>query len=592
MKASLQPALGSWLLAIGLALSGSAHARDPVQLRLIGINDLHGNIETANLTLLLADPGAPPDAPPLRVQVGGAAALAGVVRELRAGAPESFMLAAGDLIGAAPLVSALFKHESTIEILNDIGLELSSLGNHEFDAGQRELRRLIRGGCAPTVPENPAASCVQSPYRGARFKYIAANVIDARGRPIVAPYFIKRFKGIPVGFIGGVTKATPQLVKPSGVEGLRFLDEAEAVNRAARQLRAKGVKAIVAVFHEGIELGTAQKRGDWNDVTCPQADGPLLDIAHRLTPEIKVIFSGHTHQGYRCEFEGRLLIQGTYYGRGVSVVDIELDPVTRKILPQLRSINLPVLNERTDPAQREKLAAATPEPFARVLREARPDASIADKVARYAALAQPKAARPAGIIGGTFTRGVRDDAILDRVDSAAGRLIADAQLAATRGIGAQIAFMNPAGIRTNLVCEGTPPCPVTFGQVFLMQPFGNSLVIMTLTGAQLKAVLESQQPSDERMVLQPSEGFTYTWQSDAPPGERIRDMRLLGEPVRADASYRVTVNSFLSEGGDGFVLLKDGIDRKGGGQDLDALIAYLRTGARVPVPTPRITRLP
>ena len=585
-QASMTWRLGAWLLAAGLALSGVAHSREPVQVRLIGINDLHGNLEAANLSLFLADPGAPPDAPQLRVPVGGADALAGMVRKLRAGAPHSFMLAGGDLIGAAPMVSTLFRHESTIEILNDMGLELSALGNHEFDAGEKELRRIIRGGCAPTVPESAAASCMQSRYPGARFKYIAANVVDAGGRPIVAPYVIKRFGGIAVGFIGGVTKTTPQMVVPSGIKGLRFEDEADAANRAARQLRAKGVKAMVAVFHEGFELGTSEKRGDWNDVTCPQAHGPLLAIARRLAPEIKVVFSGHTHQGYRCEIEGRLLIQGTSYGRGVSVVDIQLDPATGTLLPQMRSINLPVLNERTDPAQREKLAAATPEPFAAVLREARPDSAIAEKVARYAALVAPKAERPVGHIAGAFTRS-------GRADSSAGRLIADAQLAATREDGAQVAFMNPGGIRSNIECAA-PPCTVTFGQAFTMQPFGNSLVVMTLTGEQLKTLLESQlrATTGEPKFLQPSAGFGYTWQSDAAPGERVRDMRLNDEPLDLAKAYRVTVNSFLAEGGDGFPVLKDGTDRKGGGQDVDAFIAYLGARERAPVPSPRITRLP
>ncbi|MEP7067889.1 MAG: bifunctional metallophosphatase/5'-nucleotidase, partial [Usitatibacter sp.] len=454
------------------------------------------------------------------------------------------------------------------------------------DAGVKELRRVIGGGCAASAPESAVTSCVQSHYRGARFQYIAANVQDARGRPIVAPYVIRRFAGIPVAFIGAVTKTTPQMVTPSAIAGLRFGDEAVAVNRAVRELRAKGVKAMVAVFHEGLELGTAQKRGDWNDVACPEAHGPLLDIARRLAPEIKVVFSGHTHQGYRCEIEGRLLIQGTSYGRGVSVVDIELDRVTHTVLPGMRSVNLPVLNEATDPTQRERLAAALPEAYAAVLREARPDAAIAAKVARYAAFAAPKAERPLGRIAGGFSRG-------GTVDSTAGRLIADAQLAATRQEGAQVAFMNPGGIRGNIACAA-PPCVVTFGEVFTMQPFGNSLVVMTLTGAQLKSLLEAQQRSaaGEPTLLQPSEGFTYTWQSDAPRGERVRDMRLDGRSIEPEARYRVAVNSFLAEGGDGFAILKDGVDRKGGGQDLDALVAYLGAQERAPVPTARITRLP
>ena len=585
-RTSLTRRLGLGLLAAGFALSGVAYARDPVQVRLIGINDLHGNLEATNLVLFLADPGAPPDAAQLRVQVGGADALAGMVQKLRAGATESFMLAGGDLIGAAPLVSTLFKHESTIEILNDIGLELSALGNHEFDGGEKELQRIIRGGCAATVPEGAVASCVQSPYKGARFKYIAANVIDSKGRHIVAPYMIKRFRGIPVGFIGGVTKTTPQMVVPSGIAGLRFLDEADAVNRAARQLRARGVKAMVAVFHEGIELGTSQKRGDWNDPTCPDAHGPLLDIARRLAPEIRVIFSGHTHQGYRCEIDGRLLIQGTSYGRGISVVDIALDPVKRTMLPPVRSYNLAVLNEKTDPAHREKLTAAAPDPFAAVLRDSKPDRAIAEKVARYAVLVAPKAERAVGRIGGPFTRS-------GKADSSAGRLIADAQLAATRADGAQFAFMNPGGIRANIECA-SPPCTVTFGQAFTMQPFGNSLVVMTLTGAQLKALLESQHrtTTGDPKFLQPSAEFAYVWQSDASPGERVRDMRLNGEPVEPAKSYRFTVNSFLAEGGDSFDVLKDGADRKGGLQDVDALIAYLGAAERAPVSSPRITRLP
>lgn len=575
-------------LALSLAQTAWAQGADPVQVRIMSINDFHGNLDgVASLTLTLPDPGTAPGTPPLRVQVGGAAALAGMVKKLRAGAPHSVMVAGGDLIGAAPLTSTIFMHESTVEILGDIGLDISSLGNHEFDAGEKELQRIIHGGCAPATPGNPATSCAQGRYRGARYKYIAANVTDAKGRHIVAPYVIKRFDGIPVAFIGGVTKTTPQLVSPSGIAGLRFGDEADAVNRAADELRAQGVRAMVAVFHEGMELASTSFPGAWNDVTCPGARGPLLDIARRLAPEIRVVISGHSHQGYRCEVGGRLLIQSTSYGRAIGVIDIELDRSTRAMLPPVRSINLPLLNALTEPAQRAKLAAATPEPFGAVLRDTQPDPSIADRVAHLAKLVAPKADRPIGTLGGNFTRG-------GRVDSTAGRLVADAQLAATRGMGAQIALMNPAGIRTDLECTGAPPCPVTYGQAFTMQPFGNSLVVMTLTGAQLKAVLESQQGSSPnvRWILQPSEGFTYTWQSDAAPGERVRDMRLDGAPVTPERTYRVTVNSFLADGGDGFVLLREGRDLKGGGPDLDALVAYLGAATRVPLTEPRITRLP
>jgi 5'-nucleotidase len=578
--------LGGW---VAVASSTLVQAAEPVALRLIGINDFHGNLEPANLTLTLADPQG---GRPLRVPVGGAAAVGGLVKALRAGAPHSLMISGGDLIGAAPLVSTLFRHESTIEVMNAIGLDASTVGNHEFDAGAAELKRIANGGCPPPQPDAVATSCTLAPYTGARFPYLSANVFDGHGHTLFAPSLIREIDGIRVGIIGAVTRNTPTLVTPSGVAGLRFIDEAEAINRAARHLKAQGVKAIVMTIHEGGELGPPSQRGDWNDASCPDAHGPIFAIAKRVTRDVDVIFSAHTHQGYRCVIDGRVIIQGTSYGRGLSVVDVVLDPKSKKVIPsQTRTINLPVLNDQTDPALRERLAAALPEPYGDVLRSARPDPAIAELVAKYAAVVAPKAAQPVGLIGGSFPRG-------GRADSPAGRLIADSQLAATQAPadgGAQIALMNPGGIRSDLDCKGAPPCTATFGQIFTMQPFGNSLVVMTLTGAQLKALLESQQRpgAQEATWLQPSAGFTYTWQSDAPAGERVRDMRLNGEAIVPDRDYRITVNSFLAEGGDAFTVLTRGTARTGGGQDLDALIAYLKGAPeRSPVPTPRITRLP
>ena len=569
-------------LAVGPALA--AHL-DPVPLRILGINDFHGHLEPGNNVLFLADPSGGPGAKELRVAAGGAPALAGLLRSLRAGAPYTLTVAGGDLIGGSPLVSTLFRHETTIEILNDIGLDVSAVGNHEFDAGHRELQRIIKGGCAATRPTDISASCGHAKYGGTKFTYLGANVLDAKGKPVVAPYTVRHFDGIPVGIIGAVTRTTPQMVVPSGIRGLRFIDEAEAVNRAADALRAKGVRAMVALFHEGIELGTQSNRGDWNDTTCPNAHGPLLDIAKRLAPEIRVIFSGHTHQGYRCEIGGRLLIQGTSYGRGVSVVDVELDRSTRAMLPPVRSINLPVFNENSDAKVRDKLVAATPAPFAEPMRQARPDANVAKKVERFATLVAPKANRPVGRITAAITRSFDSD-------SAAGRLIADAQLAATKANGAVAAFMNPGGVRANFECP-TGPCTVTFGQAFTMQPFGNHLVVMSLTGAQLKEMLESQQrgTAGEPRFLQPSEGFAYTWTDTAPPGSRVSGMRLGGQPVESQRAYRVTVNSFLAEGGDGFAAIKDGKEQVGGGQDIDALLAYLGTGEKSPPPDTRIQRV-
>ncbi len=578
------------LLGAALGLAAAAQAAEPIALRLIGINDFHGNLESTGLSLTLADPAGGDK--PVRVPVGGAAALAGLVKALRAGAPNSLMIAGGDLIGASPLASTLFRHESTVDVMNTIGLEVSAVGNHEFDAGATELERIAEGGCAPNKTDSALSSCALAPYAGARFQYLAANVIDAQGRTLFPASIVKNVHGVRVGVIGAVTRDTPNIVRPSGIAGLRFTDEADAINRAARKLKAQGVKVIVMTIHEGGELGSPQKRGDWNDATCPDAHGPIFEIAKRVTKDVDVIFSAHTHQGYRCVVDGRVIIQGTSYGRGISVVDIAIDPKTRKVIPSLtRSINLPVVNEHTDPALRERLAAALPAPYAEVLRSDQPDAAIAEQVAKYAAVVAPKAERPIGMIGGSFARG-------GQTDSPAGRLVADSQLAATRAAdagGAQIAFMNAGGIRTDLECKGTPPCTATFGQAFTMQPFGNSLVVMTLSGVQIKAVLEAQQKPGAQgiTVLQPSEGFTYVWQSDAPAGERVRDMKLNGQPVAPEQAYRVTVNSFLAEGGDGFTGLTRGTARTGGGQDLDAFVEYLQAAPeRSPIASPRMTRLP
>ena len=584
--------VGRRFLALALlGLCAVARAADPIPLRLIGINDFHGNLESTNLSLTLYDPQDASKT--IRVPTGGAAAVAGFVNTLRANAPNSLMIAGGDLIGASPLISTLFRHESTIEVMNAIGLDVSTVGNHEFDGGAAELKRIQNGGCGTNSPDSAATSCTLDQYAGARFDYLSANVFDGPTHTLFPPYVIKTVHGIRIGVIGAVTKTTPSIVRPSGVAGLRFIDEAEGVNRAARMLKADGVKVIVATFHEGGELGTPQHRGDWNDTNCPEAHGRIFEIAKQLSRDVDVIFSAHTHQGYRCIVDGRVIIQGTSYGRGISVVDLMLDPHTGKVLPALtRSINLPVMNDLTDPALRERFAAALPADYAEVLRTTRPDPAIARMVERFAALAAPQSDRVVGMISARYPRNG------SRTDSVAGRMVADAQLLATRppDVGAaQIAFMNEGGLRSDLECNGTPPCKVTFGQIFTMQPFGNSLVVMSLTGAQLKALLESQQKGSGREphFLQPSEGFTYSWHASASPGERVHDMRLNGEPIMPVRSYRVTVSNFLAEGGDGFTMLAQGTDIRGGGQDIDALLDYLKAApVREPSNQARITLVP
>jgi 5'-nucleotidase len=546
-------------LLLGLlacCLAHAAPADELIPVRLIAFNDLHGHLEPGENSIAIADPRDPSRTIALRA--GGAAYLAGAVRNLRAEQPASVLVSSGDLVGASPLVSALFRDEPTIEAMNALGLDLNAAGNHEFDHGVAELRRLIAGGCA-AEPRGAAASCAGASrnFDGARFPFIAANVEDATtGAPLLPPFLIRTVGGVRIAFIGAVTRSTPGIVMPAGIRGWRFTAEAAAVNRYARQLRAEGVNAIVAVVHEG---GDAD--GGING--CDNPRGPIFDIARNLDAAVDVVLSAHTHRAYNCRVDGRAVIQGASFGRLLSVVDLQIDRTSGKVVRgRTRARNVPVANGLDDDAF---LRDAYP-PFA-------PDPKVAAIVDHYRGRVAPLADRPVGRIAAAVERLPPDQG-----DSPAGRLIADAQLAATRSNGAQIALTNSGGIRTNLLPR-PPDSAVTFGDVFAMQPFGNTLVTMTLSGAQLKSLLESQWRGTPARphFLQPSATLTYLWRDDAPAGERVvaESIRIEGRPWERDAAYRVTVNSYLAAGGDRLRLLLDGTERSGGPLDVDALASYL-----------------
>jgi 5'-nucleotidase len=568
-------ALCPLLAALAPLLAPSAMAAEPVPIRLIAFNDLHGHLEPGENSIAVPDPRDP--ARTVALRTGGVAHLAGAVRKLRAENPASVLISSGDLLGASPLVSALFRDEPTVEAMNALGLDLNAAGNHEFDHGVAELRRQISGGCA-TEPRGSTATCAgeSGRYDGARFPFVAANVEDAAtGVPLLPPFVVRTVGGVRVGFIGAVTRSTPGIVMPSGIRGWRFTSEAQAINRYARQLRAEGVNALVAVVHEG---GDAD--GGING--CENPRGPIFDIARNLDPAIDVVLSGHTHRVFNCRIDGRIVIQGGSFGRLLSVVDLRVDPVTGAVARQhTRARNVPVANGLDgDPALREAYPPATPDP------------KVAALVEHYRQRVAPLAERPVGRIAAAFERLPPDQG-----DSPAGRLIADAHLAATREAGAQIAFTNTGGIRTDL--SPRPPAgAVTFGDVFSMQPFGNTLVTMTLSGAQLKSLLESQWRGTPARphFLQPSATLTYAWRDDAPAGERVvvESIRIDGKPWKRDASYRVTVNSYLAAGGDRFRLFVDGTQRDGGPLDSDALAQYLARQSQQAAlevdPKPRIVR--
>lgn len=561
------------LLAVACALVACAAlpASDTVNVRLIAFNDLHGHLEPGENALTVPDPRDPQQRVALRA--GGVAHLATAVRRLRAEQPASILVSAGDLLGASPLVSALFRDEPTVEAMNALGLDLNAAGNHEFDHGVAELQRQIAGGCA-TAPRGVAATCagIGERFAGARFPFLAANVEDAGGRPLLPPYIVKAVDGVRIGFVGAVTRATPGIVMPDGVRGWRFGAEAPAINRYARQLRAEGVGTIVAVVHEG---GDAD--GGFND--CDNPRGAIFDIARQLDEAIDVVLSAHTHRAYNCTIDGRVVIQGGSYGRLLSVVDLQIgraDGTVRR--DRTHSRNIPVANGLGGDA----LLDATYPPWP-------PDAELAALIDHYRQRVAPLADRPVGRIAAAFER-----LPADQGDSPAGRLIADAQLAATRANGAQIAFTNTGGIRSDLRPR-SPAGTVTYGDAFTMQPFGNTLVTLTLSGAQLKSLLESQwRANGQPHFLQPSSTLTYAWRAGAPAGSRIdsASLRIDGAPWRAEAEYRVTVNSYLAAGGDRMRILVQGRDAVGGPLDVDALADYLtQRSAEQPLAVDRRPRI-
>ena len=555
-----------------------------VPLRIIAINDFHGHLEPADNAVAVPDPANPSATVLLRS--GGAAFLATRINQLRAEQPRHVVVSAGDLIGASPLTSGLFHDEPTIEVMNAIGLDISGLGNHEFDRGVPHLLRLASGGCQaqPTANRQTCAGA-DGKFSGARFTFLAANVLDRDSeQPIVPPTWIKNIDGVRVGFIGAVTRSTPGIVVPSGVAGVRFIGEAKALNQHAKELQANGVHAIVAVVHEG---GEAEGGYD----ACRNPRGAIFDIARELDPAIDVVLSAHSHRGYNCVIDGRVIIQAASYGRLVSVVDVEIDRASGDIVRErMRAHNMLVPNGEQTIA---RLRAAYP-PLA-------PDPKVAAIVEHYRKLAAPLAQRPVGRVTADFDRRASAGG-----DNALGRLIADAQLSATRTQGAQLAFTNPGGLRADLQASSGDGI-VNYADTFASQPFGNTLVTLTLTGAQLKQMLEQQwgtrssarsstaQPERARF-LQPSRGFTYTWRSNGSHGERIvaDSMRLNGRAIEPDQTYRVTVNNFLGDGGDGFRVLREGTDRVGGPIDIDALVEHLRAASALrplaPDRTPRISR--
>lgn len=556
---------GLTVLASGMVLAGCASApasapRGPVELNLVALNDFHGNLEPSKYSYAPAGSDKKQT-----IQAGGIDLLKGAIDAFRKEDKDLLFVAAGDLIGASPAMSSMFADEPAIEAMNRMGLVASSLGNHEFDQGREELLRQQHGGCESPRPSK--ACQLTKDFRGAGFSYLAANVVDAQtGKNLVPGWRVVDVKGVKVGLVGAVLKDTPSVAVASAVKGLSFLDEAESINKMMPAMRAQGAQVFVVLIHEGGHTGEA-----FDKTYCDGLQGPIVGIVKKLDPAIRLVITGHSHKGYLCKVDGRVVTQADYAGHVLSRIKMTVDGASGRV------DDIQVRNVVMAPG------AFTPDAqLSAYLNDvrARSTAELAKPVARIGAAGVPRKESESG-------------------ESPLGNLIADAVVAATRDQGVQLGFMNPGGIRKDLEAGGNGV--VSFGQAQAVLPFGNTLVVLDITGAQLRAMLEQQwdRPGNSQYMLQVSRGLSYAWDSTRPVGQRLvpGSLKVDGKPVEENKTYRIVANNFLAEGGDNFPALAQGVNRKDlGMRDLDALIAYLKQNpdigaSSLAAPQPRIQKV-
>lgn len=525
-------------------LEGSGQKNDAIKVQILAINDLHGQLEPPNGTMVTGynEAGAP-----IRADVGGVEYLSNHIKSLSSENPNTFVVSAGDNIGASPLVSAMFHDEPTIKALNMMGVDFSAVGNHELDEGLSELMRIQNGGCHPVDGCNG-----NSTFEGARFKFLAANIVNESTNATIFPaYNITYVQGIPIGFIGIALKDTPSIVTASGVKGLKFLDEASTINEYVKKLKEMGVRTIIVIIHDG-----GYQKGLYNE--SKNVSGSILDVVNATDQEVDVFVTGHTHQAYNAFIDSRIVTQTGSGGRVLTDIDLVISNETHDVVTE-SSRNIIVTRDLPE------------------------DPEVSEMVEEYRSLVAPLANRVIGNITGNITSATSGSG-----ESSLGDVIADSQFNATSNLkdgAAVVAFMNPGGIRTNLVYNQQSgdelPGQVTYGEVFSVQPFGNNLVTMTLNGSQVDTLLEQQfdnpSPGSNR-ILQVSKGFSYSWKKSAPAGEKvdISSIKLNGAPIDPNDLYRVTVNNFLADGGDNFAVLKAGNDKLVGVKDIDAFVNYFK----------------
>ncbi len=521
----------------------------PIEVQILAFNDFHGNIVPPPPIEVTA-----PDGSTSMLASGGVARLAAALASERRGHLLTITVSAGDLIGASPLVSGAFLDEPTIAAMNLVGLDLNAVGNHEFDKGPRELWRMQGGGCAKFTTLAP---CRLEPFTGAKFRFLAANVRTSDGVTLFAPTAIRQFGIIRIGFIGMTLKGTDNLVSPVNSAGLSFADEVVTANALVPELKAAGVDTIVLLIHQG-----GRTPAFTTGQGCDGLSGDILPIVDRLDSAIATVVSGHTHYAYVCQRGGKLLTSAGKYGYLFSNLRLLFDPSTHALINQ-SAANLVT-------------GAGAEEPALKAL------------VDRYVEAAAPVANRVIGHLSGPAPRDEKDR------ESPAADLNADAFLDAGKAAGAKLALVNATGVRVALIpaSDGS----ITYGQAFAMMPFTNHVVVKSLTGAQLKALLEQQFQASSYPAgatpsqLVPSVGFGFDYDLARPAGSRIVAIRLNGRAIAPTARYRVAVNNYLANGGDGFSVFTQVTGASDAGLDIDALAGWLAKGQRVP-PVGRVRNL-
>ena len=532
--------------------TGTTGTAAPVTVGIVAINDFHGSLESPRQSV----PAPDGKGGTVRVPAGGAAYLASAIDTVRAKYPYHLTVSAGDLISASQLASSIYLDEPTVGVANRFGLDFNAVGNHEFDRGRNELLRMQRGGCAQLTARKP---CQVEQFGGAKFQFLSASTITENGQTLFPAYGIRTFgkgrKAVRIGVIGLTLKGTSDLVTPGGIKGLTFADEAQSINALVPVLKAKGADAIVVLIHQG---GQQDKPDDPSG--CAGFTGEIRPILDALDSRVDLVVSGHTHKSYVCNYGDLnaghpvLLTSAGVYGEEVTDITLQIDPAAHRVVSK-RAVNVIVQSGSYTGALGPVSPTTNYPQFA-------PRADVAGYVQTYVDASKAFAQKPAGHLAGPAS------------GKALGQLIADSQLAATRSVGAQIAFMNLFGVRTGLVPgEGGQ---VTFGDLYAVQPFGNTLITQTMTGAEIKAVLEQGfDTNGPNQALTPSAGLTYRYDLSRVIGDRVSDLMLDGKPLDSAANYRVTTNNFLAQGGDSFTLLAKQRDAVIGAVDLDAMQAWL-----------------